>query len=125
MIGETDLSRMLSTLEPTLDPRRFSFSTDPKMTLAEAAELSPIAIFREAEGLTLIREGGDGPYFSMISLTVHSSLEAIGLTAAFSTALGEARISANVVAAFFHDHIFVAEIDRLRAMEVLRKLSQQ
>lgn len=123
--GETDLSQMLQTLEPILDPRKFSFETNLKMTMPEAALLSPIGMFQEAEGLTIIREGGDGPYFSMISLSVHSSLEAVGLTAAFSRALGDHGISANVVAAFFHDHIFVQESEAERAVEVLRDLARQ
>ena len=122
--GETDLSLMLRTLEPVLDLRRFTFSTDPNMTMAEGAQLSPVAMFQEAEGLTLIREGGDGPYFSMISLSVHSSLEAVGLTAAFSRALGDCGISANVVAAYFHDHIFVQESDAEQAMRALRDLAK-
>lgn len=57
-----------------------------------------------------------------ITLTVHSSLEATGLTAAFATALADAGISCNVVAAYFHDHIFVAEADGERTIEVLRGL---
>ncbi|MNJ75038.1 hypothetical protein D3C77_720650 [compost metagenome] len=58
-----------------------------------------------------------------ITLTVHSSLEAVGLTAAFATALGQAGISCNVVAAFYHDHIFVAQADAQRAMAVLEGLA--
>jgi hypothetical protein len=58
-----------------------------------------------------------------ITLKVHSSLEAVGLTAAFSRALTEAGISANVVAAYYHDHIFVPATDAERAIEALRQLS--
>ena len=58
-----------------------------------------------------------------ITLKVHSSLEAIGLTAAMSRALMEAGISANVVAAYYHDHIFVPAADAERAVEALRQLS--
>jgi len=125
MNGETDLGQMLRSLDPILDQRRFSFSTDPNMTMAEAANLAPIGMFHEKEGLTIIREGGDGPYFSMISLSVHSSLDAVGLTAAISRALGDAMISANIVAAYFHDHVFVSEADGEHAVGVLRKLAEQ
>lgn len=123
MVGETDLSTMLRGLRPRLDPRRFSFETHSGMTVAEGAERRPIGLFQESEGLTLIVEGGEGPYFSMITLGVHSSLEAVGLTAAISTALASAGISANMVAAYFHDHVFIAEADATRALAVLEALA--
>ncbi len=124
MSGETDLKKILQSLEPILDERQFSFATHPNMTMAEGAALSPIGMFQEKEGMTVIQEGGDGPYFSMISLSVHSSLEAVGLTAAISQALGDAGISANVFAAYFHDHVFVQEAHGAQAVKVLRELSQ-
>ena len=58
--------------------------------------------------------------FRLISLHVHSSLDAVGLTAAFSTALGNAGISANVVAAYYHDHIFVPTDKADKALNVLQ-----
>jgi len=57
-----------------------------------------------------------------ITLTVHSSLEAVGLTAAVAGALARQGISANVVAAFYHDHIFVPRDQAERAVAVLEKL---
>jgi len=60
----------------------------------------------------------------MITLDIHSSLEAVGLTAAFATALGNEGISANVVAAYYHDHIFVPAVDAGRAVAALQALSQ-
>jgi uncharacterized protein len=60
--------------------------------------------------------------YAWITLTVHSSLEAVGLTAAVSKALTEENISCNVVAAFFHDHIFVPVKDAERAMNALQRL---
>lgn len=131
MSGETDLARMLKTLEPVLDPRRFAFASFTGLSLADAARFSPIGIFAEQEGLSLIAEEADlsghvapdAPRFRMISLTVHSSLEAIGLTAAISTALTGANISANVVAAHFHDHVFVPADRAEEAVSVLRSLA--
>jgi hypothetical protein len=60
---------------------------------------------------------------SWITLQVHSSLEAVGLTAAFSTALGKEGISANVIAGYYHDHIFVGTKEGPRAVRVLQELA--
>ncbi len=86
--------------------------------------------FLEKEGVTVIlpKEKADAmdiPYETIcawITLTVHSSLEAVGLTAAVSKTLTEENISCNVVAAFFHDHIFVPVKDAERAMNALQRL---
>ncbi|MNG35746.1 hypothetical protein D3C84_1225580 [compost metagenome] len=58
-----------------------------------------------------------------ITLQVHSSLAAVGLTAAFASALGQANISCNVIAGYHHDHLFVAQADAERALAVLRQLA--
>jgi hypothetical protein len=55
---------------------------------------------------------------------VHSSLEAVGLTAAFATALSREGISCNVLAGHHHDHILVATADAERAMDVLHGLAE-
>jgi hypothetical protein len=62
--------------------------------------------------------------FSWITLIVHSSLEAVGLTAAFSKALSDNGISCNVVAGYFHDHIFVAQKETENAMNILSSFSE-
>ena len=67
---------------------------------------------------------GYGYVAGWITLTVHSSLEAVGLTAAFATALGEAGINCNVLAGAFHDHLLVPVGDVARAVEVLRRLGE-
>lgn len=90
-----------------------------------------ICTFREKEGITLIlaKETADRlqlPYTytaAWITLTIHSSLEAVGLTAAFSKALAAAGISCNVVAAYYHDHIFVPVADAQKAMQALKSLT--
>jgi hypothetical protein len=76
---------------------------------------------REDEGITAIRVSPAGEW-ARISLGVHSSLDAVGLTAAFSRALTNAEISSNVVAALFHDHIFVRWEQREEALQVLTAL---
>ncbi len=86
---------------------------------------------REREGVTLIldallaRELGlsfEGT-FRCITCEVHSSLDAVGMTAAMSTALAKVGISANVVAAYYHDHIFVPSAQVETALNVLVALS--
>jgi hypothetical protein len=115
MSGETDLSKMLSTLAPQLLPEEYVFCTFPRAKYGDHPELEPIASFMEAEGLTLVipkhRADEHGiPFeavFKCITLTVHSSLEAVGLTAVIATKLTKHNISANVIAAYYHDHVLV------------------
>ena len=91
-----------------------------------------IFFFREDEGTTVVlkKEMADKLKLeytfvaAWITLTVHSSLESVGLTAAFSKALSEEGISCNVVAAYHHDHIFVPKKDGEKALRVLTKLSE-
>ncbi len=91
-----------------------------------------LGMFCEHESITIILEKTHadelhfqyGAEFAWISLTVHSSLEAVGFTAAFATALTKAGISCNVVAAFYHDHIFVPFARAKEAILVLSALAQ-
>lgn len=130
MSGETNLNKLLESMTPVCDKVMYGFATLP---LKDFQKLSfmPKCMFQEAEGITVIATIDElvdnniecmGP-FACITLTIHSSLEAVGLTAAFATALGDAKISANVVAAYYHDHIFVAWEDRDNAITTLNALS--
>jgi uncharacterized protein len=113
MTGEKDLDKLLKTIKPEQQPGDYVFCTVEDLSIVPPAEA--ILMFRENEGITVIvrKELADklGLNYSFvagwITLTVHSSLEAVGLTAAFSKALSEKGISCNVVAAFYHDHLFV------------------
>jgi len=90
-----------------------------------------VGSFAEEEGVTIILQKEIADEFNLsysfvaawITLTVHSSLEAVGLTAAFSNALAKKSISCNVIAAYYHDHIFVAQKDAANALKVLQDLS--
>lgn len=133
MSGETDLARMIATMRPTLKPQRYAFISITQGEYGEFAELQPVAMVAEQEGMTLVvpvenamvhNISFDGVY-RCITLSVHSSLEAVGLTAAFSHCLSEQNISANVIAGFYHDHIFVPESDATRAVEALERLSAE
>jgi len=114
MGGERDLSRLLKALDPNLHPERYGFAATNEPALREGE----FAIVREAEGLTLIGPHPHGEW-ARISLGVHSSLEAVGLTAALSTRLAEAGITANIIAGLFHDHLFVPWDHREEAMRHL------
>ena len=88
-------------------------------------------MFKETEGKTLILRKNYADTLSInytfiaswITLSIHSSLEAVGFTAAFSNALAKENISCNVVAAYYHDDIFVNSQDLEKALEVLNSLS--
>ena len=115
--GERDLKRLLSSLEPKLSEQRFTF--------AKTIDDSPggaFALIREDEGLCAIREDADGAW-ARISLGLHSSLDAVGLTAVLSRALADARISANIIAGLRHDHLFVPWGRRDEALALIRGLA--
>lgn len=128
MNGETNLAVLLKSMKPRLNKGTYVFcvvndkTTFPKETIGS---------FHETEGITLIlpKDIADQQgytytgVFTWISLTVHSSLEAVGLTAAFSRALADKGISCNVVAAYYHDHIFVPVQEASRALEILKALA--
>ncbi len=130
MPGETDLTKLLQNMKPELHAGEYVFCLVDSMP--RAAALAPLCMFQEKEGITVIlpREQADRellPYSMVcawITLTVHSSLEAVGLTAAVSKALTESNISCNVVAAYYHDHLFVPIGDGQRAMEVFSSLTK-
>lgn len=128
MSAVSDLPQLLRTLEPVLNPGVFAFCSVPFD--ADLSDLAPLATFREEEGLTVIvpedaaMAAGLQPLLrcAWITLKVHSDLQAVGLTAAFSRALGDAGISCNVVAAAFHDHIFVPAERAAEAVACLKSL---
>ncbi|MBK8903574.1 MAG: ACT domain-containing protein [Anaerolineaceae bacterium] len=131
MAGETDLSKMLTSLKPRLREGEYVFCTVGNGRYGDHPELEPIASFIETEGLTLViprhhaDEHGmayDG-VFRCITLSVHSSLDAVGLTAVVATKLAEHHISANVIAAFYHDHVFVPAHRAEAALAALEELA--
>jgi hypothetical protein len=113
--GETNLINLLAAMQPILLDEEYVFCTVSGAKYGDYAEITPLASYLESEGLTLLvsrdnAEKANLKYegvFKGITLTVHSSLEAVGLTAAVSNKLAEKGISANVIAAYYHDHIFV------------------
>jgi hypothetical protein len=129
--GVTDLEQLLATLEPQVRDGEYVYVAAPDSSSDSSAVLGAEAVIHEAEGSAMVlrREVADEAgltydvVLSWITLTVHSSLEAVGLTAAFSTALGDAGISCNVLAGLHHDHVLVPVGRRDDAVTVLRELS--
>ena len=129
MAGETSLDTLLRSMSPHLNDGEYVFCTIRDGRLPQGCEI--IGSFREQEGLTLILERSEAEKagFSFdyraawITLKVHSALAAVGLTAAFASALSKAGISCNVIAGYYHDHLFVGLADAERAMSVLRQLA--
>ena len=130
MSGERDLTTLLQSMKPEMQEGVFVFCTLPEGK-AIPASLEPVHIFREREGTAFVvrREEADVaglPYqfaSRLITLTVHSSLEAVGFLAAITAPLAEAGISVNAVSAFYHDHLFVPVERAEDAQLVLQKLA--
>ena len=128
----TDLKCLLRSIEPQLQDTEFVFCT-VEGDLSDYINLQPMATFMEPEGLSLVLEKSvaeqamldfEGTY-KQITLSVHSSLEAVGLTAAVSAALTKEGISANVIAAYHHDHVFVPAARAIDALACLKLLAEE
>lgn len=130
MSGEKNLQKLLKELKPILNTGEYVFAT--VSNFKGVLRTDTLFEFKEAEGITVVLEKNKAialklPYqfiSSWITLKIHSSLETVGLTAAFSSALTSHQISCNVVAGFYHDHIFVDTKDAKKAMEVLINLAK-
>jgi hypothetical protein len=132
MAGEKNLNILLKSLNPKLLPETYVFCLVPHGEYGDLKAANPIASFMEDEGLSIIlpkRQADlhnmdyDGE-FKAITLRVHSSLDAVGMTAAISVKLTQDNISANIIAAFNHDHVFVNAKDADRALNLLEQFSQ-
>ena len=132
MHGETNLKKLLQNMSPTLIEGEFVFCSFENAKYGEHADLEPFAVVKESEGLTFVipKQKADEnkikytSAFKGITLKVHSSLDAVGLTAAFSRKLTEHDISANVLAGYYHDHIFVQSDKAEQALSALKELNQ-
>lgn len=130
MSGERDLARLLGMMRPELAPDTYVFVTIPPSHSLPAG-VQPLMRFGEREGWTCIltetaamAAGIEGVFrCRMITLTVHSSLEAVGFLAAVTTRLAEAGIGVNPVSGFYHDHLFVPAERAEEAMAALRELA--
>ena len=116
---------------PVLNDEEYVFCSFEDAHYGDYSEMQPFATVTETEGLTLVILKSTADFYNLnyestfkcITLKVHSSLEAVGLTAAFSNKLTEHNISANVIAGYFHDHIFVQATEADKALMALREFS--
>ncbi|MDB4303959.1 ACT domain-containing protein [Desulfosarcina sp.] len=133
MAGIIEIDVLLKEMKPVLDRTDYVFSTKKCFQIdEEIIALNPIATFLESEGMTVVvskikaekHKLSYDTIFNKITLEVHSSLEAVGLTAAISTALASRNISANMVAGYYHDHIFIPKDKSDLALETLEGLTK-
>ncbi|MGY5879987.1 MAG: ACT domain-containing protein [Candidatus Thorarchaeota archaeon] len=130
MTGYKELSFLLKNMEPTHVPDSYIFATVSEEIL-EILGSAPRLVFREDEAITVIvtKEIAEANSLSfesiwgLITLTVHSDLEAVGFLAKITSVLAEAGITANTVSAFYHDHLFVPEHRVADTLSLLRNLS--
>ncbi len=127
--GESDLNKLIKGLSPKLNDGEYVFTSIKNIELLNTSEV--ICTFKEKEGLTLVLERSRADELglkynfiaSWITLEVHSSLNAVGLTSLVTTELANNEISCNVIAGYYHDHIFVSIKDSLKTLEILNYLS--
>ncbi|MFE8071765.1 ACT domain-containing protein [Marinobacteraceae bacterium S3BR75-40.1] len=125
------LQNLIKQLSPEVDPCSYVYCTVARAKYGELEKLKPIVSIRELEGLTLVipleqakAEGLDYyRVFRRITLKGHSSLEALGLTSVVTSLLADRGITTNVVAGFYHDHMFVPSERVDEAMEALKELA--
>ncbi|TFF40309.1 ACT domain-containing protein [Mucilaginibacter psychrotolerans] len=130
MSGITDIQTLLKTMTPEQHTGEYVFCAVATLDGIDMKDV--VCFFREAEAVTIIVSKTTADALGLkydyiaawITLTVHSSLQAVGLTAAFSLALAKAEVSCNVIAGYYHDHIFVGYADAAKAMDVLRALQE-
>ncbi len=130
MSGEKNLDRLIGSLSATLAEGLYVFVTLPDHAIPD--DLSPKMIFEEAEGITLIvlqseaETRGLAYEFPcrMITLNIHSSLDAVGFIARIATELARCEMGVNPVSGFFHDHLFVPDGREDEALDILERLAR-
>jgi hypothetical protein len=131
MSGEYDLKSLLAGMSPVLDPAIYVFVTLPGRDLPQGP--SPRMIMQEGEGTTIIitrdeaNAAGLDHVFEcrMITLDVHSALDAVGFLAKVTTRLADLNMGVNPVAGFYHDHLFVPVSRADDAMTALREMARE
>lgn len=131
MVGEANLGKLIAGMQPKLQEGVFVFATLSPHAPPPAG-IAPLMVFREAEGTTLIltedeaRRAGVAATFRsrMITLEIHSSLDAVGFMAAIATRLAAAGMGVNPVSGFYHDHLFVPAERAEEAVAILEEMTR-
>lgn len=132
MTGETDLAKLLSGMKPRLREGVFVFADLPPDAEVPGG-IDTVMVFHEKEGTTLVVEENEAARAGlrsafrsrMITLEIHSSLEAVGFLAAITTRLATAGMGVNPVSAFYHDHLFVPADRAEEALRLLEEIASQ
>lgn len=129
MTGSTNLTHLLAAMEPVLSDDVLVFATMGAADIPET--ISPVMVFNEAEGTTLILKQDEAKTHGidyefpcrMITLNIHSSLDAVGFLAVITTHLAALDVGVNPVSGFFHDHLFIPHERAHDVMATLEALS--
>jgi hypothetical protein len=127
--GELDLKALLSGMRPEMNDGTFVFCAIGEDTRIPTA-INSLLTFREQEGTTLVIRREEAEMMGLryrfpsrlITLTVHSALDAVGFLAAITARLAKAGISVNAVSAYYHDHLFVPEHRAEEALDILKAM---
>ena len=130
-IALTNLEELIANMEPILHDGEYVFASISDISSIPREVI--LCQVKEKEGISIVLSKKDAERLglsfefvaSWITLNVHSALEAVGLTAAFAAALGKSNISCNVIAGYYHDHIFVDKKDGEKAMNVLWGMTEK
>lgn len=130
MAGEENLGQLMRGMSPKLNEGEYVFARVENFNGIDRD--TTICEFKEEEGITIVIEKAKADEIglayefiaSWITISIHSSLDAVGLTALFSSELTKYNISCNVIAAYYHDHIFVDKKDAKKALKILTALSE-
>ncbi|WP_404936056.1 ACT domain-containing protein [Pseudoalteromonas sp. MSK9-3] len=74
MSGETDLAKLIATMEPVLASERYIFATLENWDYTRLAQLTPLSTFQENEGLTAVLTQAKADEFGIVYAGVLSVL---------------------------------------------------
>lgn len=127
---EIELSILLRGMSPELGSEVLVYVTVPESQL-KSLQPPPLMSFREAEGETIVLPKWQAQRLGlpfefpcrMITLSVFSSLNAVGFLANVLEKLAVSGIPVNAVSAFHHDHLLIPENQALEALSILKTMT--